>query len=558
MTSRDRLAVLGGFMSVPASQPHGTNHAGTAISRAIARTSKHAGIDAFFDDARQILKLGGLGPSSLDLPQGRRVEVFDKRDLPARSDLYEAVYATGQVLFRFVPHALRPLDDWAPVVCEVDITHAPSQWTNLLAGLMTGAVRPTDGFIFKAEAQRRAFVAVAADWKQRFRGDWSLPESLVSANGVDAASNRRHEGLRAVMRAELGIADDHVVFLAFSRLERHNKGDPRSIVALWREVVDAVPGATLVLAGAVPKSEHGFVDELSVVARRAGVGDRVVIVRDPFERWHMARNGLMSAADVFLHLTTGMEETCTLVVLEAMAHGLPCIASHWSGLPDVLREDDTGWLIPTRCTVPPAFLAQGFLGREPALFNGDLSRLAAIDATRFIEVAIRVARDAELRMRVGAAALRAVTQHHDLDRLAEDRLEFAARLAHEAERGWRTTSPQWHAPLVDVAAVLRSLATGHIEAGDTVELGSEQRIALLPAFEPAIDAEARSAFLERVTSHLRSCGRSSVGELAAVVGVPGASPGDPGELFETEDGRVYGELLAQLAAYGIVRLSPGQ
>ena len=68
-------------------------------------------------------------------------------------------------------------------------------------------------------------------------------------------------------------------------------------------------------------------------------------------------------------------ETMGIVQLEAMAHGLPVIASDWQGPKDVVLDEDTGFLRPHN---------------RPDLFAECLKRLA---------------RDAVLRNRLGRAGL---------------------------------------------------------------------------------------------------------------------------------------------------------
>jgi len=55
---------------------------------------------------------------------------------------------------------------------------------------------------------------------------------------------------------------------------------------------------------------------------------------------------LMSAMDVFT--LPSLNEGMGRVLVEAMAMELPCIASRVSGIPDVVQDGETGWLVPAR------------------------------------------------------------------------------------------------------------------------------------------------------------------------------------------------------------------
>jgi glycosyltransferase involved in cell wall biosynthesis len=51
-------------------------------------------------------------------------------------------------------------------------------------------------------------------------------------------------------------------------------------------------------------------------------------------------------ADIFV--LPSLSDTFGLVILEAMAHGVPVIATHNTGAPDILREGVDGFIVPVR------------------------------------------------------------------------------------------------------------------------------------------------------------------------------------------------------------------
>ncbi len=68
---------------------------------------------------------------------------------------------------------------------------------------------------------------------------------------------------------------------------------------------------------------------------------------------------LMSGSDIFLQHSivdpvTGDEEGLPVAILEAMAHGLPVVTTNHAGIPDAVKDGDTGYLVEEGEVVPMA------------------------------------------------------------------------------------------------------------------------------------------------------------------------------------------------------------
>jgi glycosyltransferase involved in cell wall biosynthesis len=146
----------------------------------------------------------------------------------------------------------------------------------------------------------------------------------VVPNGVDVSVFR--PGLR-------GPADGApagptgFTFICVGRLDR-GKGTDLALAAFSR-LRDRVPRARLLVVGDGPERER-----LEASARTLGVAERVVFAgvqpRD-------AVAASLASADVFL-FPTELAEAAPLVLLQAMASGLPVIASNRGGIPEVLSS----------------------------------------------------------------------------------------------------------------------------------------------------------------------------------------------------------------------------
>lgn len=112
----------------------------------------------------------------------------------------------------------------------------------------------------------------------------------------------------------------------------------------------------------------------------------------PYQRDPQRMAELYSAGDVYLHATRA--DTFPLVVLEALACGLPAVASRVGGLPEQIREGETGY------TTPP----------------GDAAAMAA--------QALELARSPDKLQAFQNAAARDARERFSLNRMIEDYLVY--------------------------------------------------------------------------------------------------------------------------------------
>jgi glycosyltransferase involved in cell wall biosynthesis len=143
---------------------------------------------------------------------------------------------------------------------------------------------------------------------------------------------------RAAARAELGLAPDAPVVgtVAGFRPEKAHR-DLLDAAALVRE---RVPEARFVLVGDGPLE-----DALRAQARRLGIEDTVA-----FAGYRPDARRLAGAFDVFT--LSSLQEGLPIALLEAMACGVPVVATAVGGVPEAVRDGREGLLVaPGR---PPA------------------------------------------------------------------------------------------------------------------------------------------------------------------------------------------------------------
>jgi glycosyltransferase involved in cell wall biosynthesis len=166
----------------------------------------------------------------------------------------------------------------------------------------------------------------------------SRPERVVAMpNGVDVELFAPRSGGRRDLRHRLGVAADALLIAFVATLDRahHFKRLDVAIDAIAR--LDGALPPHLVVAGGGELLE-GYREQ----ARAAGVSERVHFLGAVP---HAALPAVLRAADLFL-LATEPPESFGIALAEAMACGLPAIATDYPGVRAVVDDEATGLLVP--------------------------------------------------------------------------------------------------------------------------------------------------------------------------------------------------------------------
>lgn len=173
-------------------------------------------------------------------------------------------------------------------------------------------------------------------------------------NGFDPARAKVYEpGTAARLRAELGFGPQPLVGL-FGRLSEW-KGQH-----VFLEAIAAMEGVQAVIVGGALFGQEAYEARIREQASRLGLDDRV-----RFLGFRSDVPDLMAAMDAVAH-TSIVAEPFGRVVVEAMMCGRPVVATRGGGVTEIIRDGETGLLVPPG---EPSALAAA-LGRvlsDPAL-----------------------------------------------------------------------------------------------------------------------------------------------------------------------------------------------
>lgn len=186
----------------------------------------------------------------------------------------------------------------------------------------------------------------------------------VVHNGIELDRFRRpRTEARARLEREFAIPPGAPIVATVAVLR------PKKGIEVLLEAARDVRRAYFVIIGDGPKRE-----EWTALANAHGVADRV--------RWAGFRtdvDALLAGCDLFVH--PSLDDAFPTVLLEAMAAGLPIVASRVGGIPEIVSEGITGELVPPG---DPAALASAI---GAVLGNDDTMRLmreaARVHASRF-------------------------------------------------------------------------------------------------------------------------------------------------------------------------------
>ena len=271
------------------------------------------------------------------------------------------------------------------------VLHANSSKAGILGRLAAVASRvpvrffTVHGWAFKAHSGRAASAYL---WADRVMSAFTTTTICVAQSelgaGLRARTCRRdrtvviHNGVSLDVPRRPPRDGDPVTLLSVGRMRA-----PKDFVTLVRAMAALEPGsACLRIAGDGP-------DRAAVASEvaRLGLGDSVELLGTRSDVPE-----LLAGADVFV--LSSDSEGLPMSVLEAMAAGVPVVASAVGGVPEAVSEGETGTLVPPR------------------------------DSAALAQALIRLVADPALRARLGEVGRRRVEREFSLARFEREHLEL--------------------------------------------------------------------------------------------------------------------------------------
>jgi glycosyltransferase involved in cell wall biosynthesis len=293
-------------------------------------------------------------------------------------------------------------------LCGVTHTTATPRALDALTDLLVAPVESWDAVICTSSSVQtmiaRLLESQSEYLSERFgQTPATRPQLPVIPLGVDASEFEPAPGECETARRALGLADGEVALLYAGRLDPVTKSHPVPLflaAAMARARLRAP--LRLLLSGwfASSEAESAYREAAAMICPNVGLS--IIDGRIP-----AARRRARAGADIFISPVDNVQETFGLTPVEAMAAGLPVIASDWNGYRETVRHGVEGFL--ARAWAPPAGqgsdLARDYGARllDYSAYVGAASQATAIDLADLTDAIVTLAGDADLRARMRAA-----------------------------------------------------------------------------------------------------------------------------------------------------------
>src|ERR1700677_158914 len=242
-------------------------------------------------------------------------------------------------------------------------------------GLIAGFVRTVHHIdVFDdavvAAMQRRSIVAadrhlvVSAMWRQKLAADFGI-EATTVGNGVDRRRyHPRRDASEPALRERLGLGPGPVILAVGGVEERKNT---LRLLKAFAGLLPRHPGAQLVIAGGASLLDHDrYKCRYALAKAELPLAPRAVVETGAMPDADMP--ALYRLADVLAF--PSVKEGFGLVVLEAMASGVPVVTSRIAPFTEYLGDGDVAWCDPHDAVSIAAAMAAALEGRTEIVARG--------------------------------------------------------------------------------------------------------------------------------------------------------------------------------------------
>ena len=208
-------------------------------------------------------------------------------------------------------------------------------------------------------------------------------------------------------RRHLSLPMDAIVLLTLGRLSPQTKSDLYPLIKTFQKLTQNASGKPLVLIIAGGANEK----QIQIVKQMISECDLENSVHLITNFANDSKPYIYGAADIYLSLSDNLQETFGISVIEAMAAGLPVIASDINGYSELIDHNETGYKVPTLWT------DQLSLAELADIMNFEtmqlmLAQCMAVDTEELHKHLYELINNKDLCVSMGAKAKKVVEQNY--------------------------------------------------------------------------------------------------------------------------------------------------
>ncbi len=167
-------------------------------------------------------------------------------------------------------------------------------------------------------------------WYPEIKGKISVVHNGIDQDGFLSATDGKKEVFKSVGN---GLKPFPTDFIITSVAALHPRKGLKYLIAAMPKVLKQKPNCKLVIAGEGPQKK-----ELQILINRLGLERKIILLGHQDNVIN-----ILKASDIFV--LPSIKEAFGLVLLEAMAAGIPIVASRVGGIPEIVENQKSGLLV---------------------------------------------------------------------------------------------------------------------------------------------------------------------------------------------------------------------
>lgn len=322
-------------------------------------------------------------------------------------------------------------------LCGLTHTTCSQEAMAAFGGLITGPLEEWDALICTSQSVKKtveyALENYAEHLAERGGGKFDIRVKLpVLPLGINCDEFEHPKTADAYVKSfkeKHGIGADDVVVLYVGRLASHAKAHPLPMYqALEKAAAKTKKKIHLIQSGwfATDAIERQFKEGAAKFC--PSINSIFIDGRDKDTRLHIWHVG-----DIFTTLSDNIQETFGITPLEAMAAGMPIVATDWDGYSETIRDGVDGFLV--RTTMPTPGAGKPLAYRYQVGYDhydryiGQVSLFTNVDTDHCAEAFVKLIDNPDLRKKMGQSGQKRARSVYDWKNLIPKYQELWAELA---------------------------------------------------------------------------------------------------------------------------------